>query len=338
MESYDFLTIKNYFKETEPFPSIKIYDSSLPEKPDLSIVIPAYKRTDTLKEALDSALNQNGSHNYEIIVVSDNPERNDDVEKFMEAYRGNPLVSFYKNSKNLYIGGNWMRCFELARAPWVCLLHDDDKLMPDYLNFAETIFKRDDIDAVFVKLQWFQTGDKLTPTHFDGNETLDRRSLFNWTIFPEFTPSCHLIRRDRFYEMGGFEPLSDCPDLGLLKLIRRGRTYMTSKCYAYYRKGDNNSTLTPIQEIIGEVVRNFKIKVWPKLGIPKFIVRKALPFCDVQAEKGIRETWNADFNYSRTKNLSEEDIKKSEKYFRLIEFYLRVGRKLKRKHIQIKQS
>ncbi|RDU58459.1 glycosyltransferase [Helicobacter sp. MIT 99-5507] len=55
------------------------------------------------------------------------------MQNLLESNYKNKL-SFYKNHKNLGLFGNFNRCIELANGKWVCLLHDDDILLPNYLK------------------------------------------------------------------------------------------------------------------------------------------------------------------------------------------------------------
>lgn len=104
----------------------------------LCISIPTYCRADLLKEALESALSQNTHVKFEIIVVDNNNANASDTMKLMEEYTEKyPFISYYQNSSNLGMAGNWNRCIELSHRPWTLLLHDDDMLDPDYL---ETVF------------------------------------------------------------------------------------------------------------------------------------------------------------------------------------------------------
>ncbi|WP_258443780.1 glycosyltransferase family 2 protein [Helicobacter sp. 16-1353] len=68
---------------------------------------------------------------YEIIVV-ENPSVSSQTSEFLESYRGK--ITYYKNAKNLNLFGNWNRCISLAKGKWVCILHDDDILLPNYLS------------------------------------------------------------------------------------------------------------------------------------------------------------------------------------------------------------
>ena len=53
-----------------------------------------------MKEAVDSALNQIGFDEYDVIVVDNDPDRDDETEKLMLNYN-NPKLSYYKNMKNI---------------------------------------------------------------------------------------------------------------------------------------------------------------------------------------------------------------------------------------------
>lgn len=113
-----------------------------------SIAIPTYRRIDTLKEAIDSALCQEYKGHYEILVIENpapNPELsnasqnskdsalNTPVSEFLKAnYYGK--LTYYQNAANLGLFGNFNRAISLARGQWVCILHDDDVLLPHYLR------------------------------------------------------------------------------------------------------------------------------------------------------------------------------------------------------------
>ncbi|RAX53000.1 hypothetical protein CCY99_06425 [Helicobacter sp. 16-1353] len=56
---YEFLKLHNSFKDTNSVESACIFSTDLPPKnPLFTIAIPTYKRLDTLKETIESALNQ----------------------------------------------------------------------------------------------------------------------------------------------------------------------------------------------------------------------------------------------------------------------------------------
>lgn len=121
--------------EIAKIPSINIFNHWEEEKPRFCFIVPTYKRADLLRFALDSILQQDTSESYEILVVDDNPEREDETEKLMLAHYNIPRVAYYKNSVNHRQEGNWNKLFVLARTEWMIMLHDDDMLYPDYMKY-----------------------------------------------------------------------------------------------------------------------------------------------------------------------------------------------------------
>ena len=114
--------------------SIPVFESKLNFEPKFTIAIPTYKRAGLLKEAVDSALNQRDFDNFDVIVVDNNPERDCETEMLMNSYN-NIRLSYYKNSENLGVCGNWNSLYTFAKGEWVVMLHDDDLLLSNYLFF-----------------------------------------------------------------------------------------------------------------------------------------------------------------------------------------------------------
>ena len=141
IESNEFFKYENNFKKFTHIKSKLVFgDLDYNENPMVTIAIPTYKRPDLLKQAIDSAINQNDFADYEIIVVdndSDSIIYESETEKLIKSY-GDPKILYYKNEDNLGIYGNWNRCLELARGKWYIMLHDDDILLNDFLK--ETLY------------------------------------------------------------------------------------------------------------------------------------------------------------------------------------------------------
>ncbi|MGX2983837.1 glycosyltransferase family 2 protein, partial [Helicobacter sp. 23-1045] len=150
-------------KRTTSLPDLSPQDNRA--APVFTIAIPTYNRLETLKAAIDSALNQdinfrsceNGANieakitkkSYEIIVVEnvDDFSAKSNAQKMLESeYFGK--VTYYKNEANLGLFGNWNRCIELAQGKWVCLLHSDDLLMPNYLREMQNALAKLDENKV----------------------------------------------------------------------------------------------------------------------------------------------------------------------------------------------
>ena len=113
--------------------------------PLVTIAIPTYKRAKYLKEAIDSALNQKDFHDYEVIVVDNDPENEFHVEKLISTYPKDK-IKYYRNEKNIGMVGNWNRCIELSEGKWVSLLNDDDYLKNNFLSDWYQMMKKNKSD------------------------------------------------------------------------------------------------------------------------------------------------------------------------------------------------
>lgn len=146
--------VVNHFKEIESIEVIEIIKAK--KKSSLfTIAIPTYKRSLLLKETLDSALTQVDYSDYDILVIDNNPIRNDETEILMESYSQYPNVSYYKNTENIGMGGNWNRIYMLAESDNVIMLHDDDLLFPNYMTTVSNIVLKTSNEYVgyFVQFQ-----------------------------------------------------------------------------------------------------------------------------------------------------------------------------------------
>ncbi|WP_104698230.1 MULTISPECIES: glycosyltransferase family 2 protein [unclassified Helicobacter] len=134
-----FLKCHDNFARTLHIQSVKIFNQDGQEregsKLKFSIAIPTYNRLDSLRRSILSAINQDFEGHYEIIVV----ENVDDFttvtpSQVMLETEFKGKVTYYKNKSNLGMFGNWNRCLTLAKSEWVCILHSDDEIHPNYLR------------------------------------------------------------------------------------------------------------------------------------------------------------------------------------------------------------
>lgn len=145
--------IYEYRDNFSDYKNVKSYllwgDEKSVECPEVSIVMPCFKRPDYLRESLESALTQDFKGNYEIIIC-DNNDLNDIPTGNQSVVEGfnDDRVLYYRNEKNIGMLGNWNRLVELAHAPFIVYLHDDDRLLPTALSTLMTIQKKYDADGV----------------------------------------------------------------------------------------------------------------------------------------------------------------------------------------------
>ena len=243
--------IDNQFKRTDQLKSILICEGNRPSHPLITVAIPTYKRASTLKETLDSVLSQEDADGVEIIVVDNNPERGDETERFMTTYHDS-RICYYKNEANLGATGNWNRLYTLARGEWVCMLHDDDCLLPGYMVNVKMLLKKlgEQADALFLTAT-----KRMKNTSPEGQFHLRKLNLMadlmagNGMDIPG-----NLIRREVVMRLGGFNdeyyPCFDCHFW--LKLLFMARPFVARGCpLTYYRIAINDSRKT--ETIIGMV-------------------------------------------------------------------------------------
>lgn len=116
----------------------------------VSIIIPTYKRSETLDLAIDSLLNQ-VYQNIEIIIVDDNNPNTEwrrVTEALMEKYKDNPNIHYYKHDKNRNGSAARNTGFEYSNGDYICFLDDDDLYYPEkIMNQVEVMNSDSTIDA-----------------------------------------------------------------------------------------------------------------------------------------------------------------------------------------------
>lgn len=125
----------NCFKINEKVKSILLFGKyeDVPN-PVISIIMPVYKRPDMFKLSLESALNQDFSQPYEIVVVDNFDGEGESPNLKIVKETGCKNIMYYRNENNLGMLGNWNRGIEMSRAEFVTYCHDDDLLLPSCLS------------------------------------------------------------------------------------------------------------------------------------------------------------------------------------------------------------
>jgi len=205
----DFLKSTDNFTKTASISSIQIVKSNLNFTPKVTIAIPTYKRAPLLKEAIDSAINQVGYEFYDIIVVDNDPERGCETEKLLMDYNSK-RISYYKNSENIGMAGNWNRLFELAQGEYVVMLHDDDLLYPNFLYVINKLLSKSNnvLDALYPQYNYLNNNlTTLWPT-----QKMSRLTKYIELSCKDFVlsniigaPVGVCLKKDKVFEIGGFD-------------------------------------------------------------------------------------------------------------------------------------
>ncbi len=119
--------------------------------PILTIAIPTYNRPGPLRETLTALLRQDGIDRCKIVVIDNcsDVRMEDEMGELGQAAR----VCFMRNRANVGLGGNVLRCMEMAETPWLWILADDDELVPDAVQGILSLLQPEpDFDVCFLGL------------------------------------------------------------------------------------------------------------------------------------------------------------------------------------------
>lgn len=93
------------------------------QKDLVSICVPTYNRSNLIGELLDSILCQT-YNNFEVIIT-DNSD-NIKTKELIEAKYKDERIKYFKNEKNLGMGGNTLRAFNYVNGEYLTFTPDDD--------------------------------------------------------------------------------------------------------------------------------------------------------------------------------------------------------------------
>ncbi len=224
------------------------------DNPDISVMIPTYKRPELLKKAIASVLNQKTSFRYEIVVVDNDPlhdNENDSLVLSLEDSR----IRYCQNEDNIGMFGNWNRCLSLAGAEWVLILSDDDELKEDYIQKMMSIaLKQKECAAVSCDHDLIDENGNVIGRREGFLDRLNRNRLVMirpidfYFRHPIMMYGC-LINKRIAVEVGGFdEKFYPCSDASfLLNASIVSKTYVYGEHLFRYRWAENESTKTDTQ-------------------------------------------------------------------------------------------
>lgn len=268
----------------------KLVYGELPvQKPDVSVMIPTFRRADLLKEAIDSVLKQKTRYHYTISVIDNDAEGDEATDRLLKEYcEKYPNILYYRNEQNIGMFGNWNRCIELSQTEWLCMLHDDDMLMENYLDtlypiaqgntygvvgsYKKNLDQQENLElhisetgkSSFVSLLmklfiWARQGKEIPMTLRDGG-----RCMFHPCV-------ANLIDKNFAMKIGGFnEEFFPAADIYFWeKMIKyRGVAFVANPLY-YYRFVRNDSLNENVQWGVLLATPSLVKAIQTSLGLPE---------------------------------------------------------------------
>lgn len=255
MEYFDckFDQYEDNFAKYHNVKSIPLYDTRKIKDVFISFIIPTYKRTKYLLDAIDSILSAKITTSYEIIVIDNSGDiSNNEIVNLLREKHYQSLA-FYVNENNIGMAGNWNRGFELATGKWVSMLHDDDLLSDAYgqeimkcLNTAIRVSRKKEVGVI--KVSSIEFSDDNVPY---GNTIRGKGEITELTLpgtlvkffGPSNSPTCGMMfNKEAVFAVGGFNERY-YPSLDSIigfQIQKKGfTTFRTVDRLGYYRKAVN---------------------------------------------------------------------------------------------------
>lgn len=173
---------------------------------EITIAVTVFDRRDFIEQALASALAQ--SLPVRVMVVEDySPDAG--LQSFVVSKFGS-RITYHRNSRRRGLFDNWNACLEQCPTPWLCLLHDDDFLAPDFVEaMVELAGEIPGKGLYYGRCSFVDSSGRIavTPPAPAGPRwraaDVVSAALFNPVTFPG-----ELFRADYARALGGFRPTS----------------------------------------------------------------------------------------------------------------------------------
>lgn len=180
--------------------------------PKVSIIIPTYRREDSLKRALVSLANQTYS-NIEIIVVDDNANNswNSKVEDIIKGMnkKENVSIIYVQNRENKGSAETRNIGIKKATGEFITFLDDDDIYLPDKVERQVNHMIENDSDYSLTDLWLYDEKDNLIEKRVrDYIKDYSLESLERYHIMYHMTGTdTMMFRKEYLLEIGIFSPI-----------------------------------------------------------------------------------------------------------------------------------
>jgi glycosyltransferase involved in cell wall biosynthesis len=237
-------------------PSIKPV-SNIVDRPEWSVMIPAYNCSKYLPDAINSVLIQNISEERMQIEVVDDASTDADVEEIVNRL-GKGRVKYFRQPENVGSLRNFETCINRSKGKIVHLLHGDDRVKFGYYDKIGSLFYQyPDAGAACCRYNYIDE---------EGNEKATREKemdhdgiLENWLL--RIAEACSIqyvsiaVKRDVYEKLGAFYGLTYGEDWEMW--VRMAQFYAfayTPQVLADYR--EHNSSITGIKFLNGGVMKD----------------------------------------------------------------------------------
>jgi len=205
------------------------------KNPLVTVYITNYNYGNYIKQAIESALNQN-FRDFEVIIIDDGSI--DDSKEIIEKYRKHPKVTIvYQENKGLNVTNNI--AIKLSRGRFIMRLDADDYLNENTLTIlSQKLLSNESLALVFPDYYLVDKDGKIMAEE-------KRHNFDNVTMFDQPAHgACTMIRKDILVEIGGYSEeftRQDGYELWV-KIIKNKKVANINLPLFYYRQHGNSLT------------------------------------------------------------------------------------------------
>jgi len=218
-------------------------------RPRLSVMIPTYRPSGHLLETVQSVLEQDpGASSMQVEIVDDaSPGGEPDLEARLAQIAPPGRVVVHRAPFNAGLAGNWNRCIERAQGDFVHILHQDDRVRPDfYRRLASGLERTPTALMAFCRCDFIDAaGRPLGATHRRAwRAGVMRRWLDRISEATRVQCPAVLVRRSTYERLGGYRTdLRYAMDWEMwVRIAAAGPVWYEPRILASYRKHRANET------------------------------------------------------------------------------------------------
>lgn len=312
IKRYDFLGEQGAYQKiadsVNDITDIKI--NKVPDKVVLSVIVPTYKRPQLLKKTIESIVSQEIDFDYEIVIVDNEGQESlqrSTTEDVVVHFENAPIL-YAQNRKNISSTDNWNMCLALARGKWICMVHDDDVLLPGCLKEMQKMLENNPhIEFLGCKNYSFSVEEDLISIK---QENRARVKKIHYTEYMYGLPISLLgafFLKTRAVEMGGFDEVSYMQDYPFVaKYAYLFGTYIYTKNLYGYRISMNQDSANNDMNFVRRVADYY---LWESIAKRRTVLLRKifLKNCQYNLLNRISE-YNKDNKYGKQLYIDENQI------------------------------
>ncbi len=206
------------------FPAIPAVQDLETSRPFWSVVIPVYRRTDYVLEAIASVLRQWPGPAAMEILVMDNASDPPLFEWVNQLGQG--IIRYYRNSQNVGVVNNSNLGIALSRGQWIHVLHDDDCVLPGFYQNLQASLEScpDSVGVACTGFEYFdEMGNALETGEVSSIYGSNRGIMQDWLarigVCGLVTIPAMVVRRATHEHLGGYYPA--LPEIADWEIFKR---------------------------------------------------------------------------------------------------------------------